>query len=120
MLDLLGQPIVPPEGYYRIRFVRWEHMHSQSRGLMTRLVAEVTRGPYAGAVVFKPLTPNLEGIGWLERSFERLGIKFPEAPLSRYFHALLERIIGTECIADTYNFKHRAGPFPTIRTVRST
>jgi len=116
-LTLDGKPMVPPADTYRVKVLRHEHMKS-ARGLMRRLVAEITHGLFAGELVYKPLTMDVIGLGWLERTTQGLGIPMPKVSLGQMIDALLDAMVGSEGVATTYHFAHKEGVFLTIRNLK--
>ena len=117
-LDLFNpdRPLVPPPGRYHVRILRHEHIPAW-RGLMRRLVAEITRGPHACALAYKPLTDDVRGIAWLEHALLDLCIELPKAPFGQMVTACLNALVGVEALATVYHYPHAEGVFVTIRTL---
>lgn len=84
---------------------------------MRRLVAEISRGPHVGQLVYKPLTEDARGIAWLERTL--LALRIAPPPVSTgHMTACLDALVGVEALATVYHYLHAEGVFVTIRMLR--
>lgn len=121
-------PALPREKtWYAIRFTGRETIVSPTQGQMWRIRGVVTEGPFAGLVVWKPLTHSLPGIGWCERQLRACGWKAYHFARLRerwgvghYLEGLMDAVTGLAAIEATiYAYDHPTeGRFWTLRSLR--
>ncbi len=128
VMDLFGAPPLPIEKvWYAVQLLHWEVVKSPTRGQMFRLRGDIIQGVCAGTPCWKPLTDDLKGIAWCERSLRALGVKAyrlarlrEQYGVGRYLVGLLDELIAAGRIrATVYPFQHPTeGLFWTIRGVK--
>lgn len=121
-------PSSPSErAWYPIRFTGYEVITSPTQGQMYRLRGAVESGPFAGLVVWKPLTHSMAGIYWCEKQLRAFGWGAYELArvrdkwgVGRYLEGLMVAVTNlSEVEGRIYAYDHPTeGRFWTLKALR--